>query len=158
MKECASHGKPLLISAREVTSLTVKTIGQVKFMGNSRNPLSQFFRAKSIDTPKKSRFSLTLIWRYSENFCATYPIWALACVRACRRLTPATERKPLVAGNSPQSILKVVVLPAPFGPKSPKISPSWTSKEVLETAVKSPNLRTRFLTMIFTFRGLDSAS
>ena len=157
MKECASHGKPLLISAREVTSLTVKTIGQVKFMGNSRNPLSQFL-GQVHRHPQKSRFSLTLIWRYSENFCATYPIWALACVRACRRLTPATERKPLVAGNSPQSILKVVVLPAPFGPKSPKISPSWTSKEVLETAVKSPNLRTRFLTMIFTFRGLDSAS
>jgi hypothetical protein len=34
---------------------------------------------------------------------------------------------------------KVVVLPAPLGPSRPKISPCATSKEVLATAVKSPN-------------------
>lgn len=80
-----------------------------------------------------------------------------ARVRPCRRLTPATERKPSVAGTGPQSILKVVVLPAPFGPKVQRF-PFMDFKGSIETAVKSPNLRTRFLTMIFTFRGLDSAS
>lgn len=73
MKECASHGKPLLISAREVTSLTVKTIGQVKFMGNSRNPLSQFFRAKSIDTPKKEQVFLDAHMAIQRKFLRDIP-------------------------------------------------------------------------------------
>ena len=41
---------------------------------------------------------------------------------------------------------KVVVLPAPLGPSRPNTSPRCTEKEVLFTAVKSPNLRTRFFT------------
>ena len=32
-----------------------------------------------------------------------------------------------------------MLLPAPFGPKNPKISPSYTSKEILSIALKSPN-------------------
>jgi hypothetical protein len=36
------------------------------------------------------------------------------------------------------SILIVVVLPAPFGPKKPKISPSSTSKEMSSTALTFP--------------------
>ncbi len=41
-----------------------------------------------------------------------------------------------MTGKSPQSMRKVVVLPAPFGPSRPKISPQPTSKEMLSTAVK----------------------
>ena len=43
-----------------------------------------------------------------------------------------------------QIILIVVDFPAPFGPRKPKISPSLTSKLILLTAVKLPNLRVRF--------------
>ena len=39
-----------------------------------------------------------------------------------------------------------VDLPAPFGPSSPKISPSATSKVMPLTASNSPNLFTMFLT------------
>ena len=74
----------------------------------------------------------------------------LASARAVRRFTPATCRKPLVAGNKPHSMRKVVVLPAPFGPSKPNISPRLTAKEVLFTAMKSPNLRTRSRTSIIT--------
>src|SRR5262245_46547200 len=35
---------------------------------------------------------------------------------------------------SPVSILIVVVLPAPFGPRNPKISPRFTSREMPRTA------------------------
>ena len=38
---------------------------------------------------------------------------------------------------------KVVVLPAPFGPSMPKISPERTSKEIWLTAVTEPKLLTR---------------
>lgn len=71
-------------------------------------------------------------------------------MRAVRRLTPATEILPLVAGKRPQSMRNVVVLPAPFGPSRPKTSPRRTENEVCETAVKSPNLRTRSCTSIST--------
>jgi hypothetical protein len=40
-------------------------------------------------------------------------------------------------------MLMVVVLPAPFGPRKAKSSPSRTSKETSRTAVKSPNRRVR---------------
>ena len=44
----------------------------------------------------------------------------------------------------------VVVLPAPLGPSSPKISPRRTSNEVLATAVKSPKRRTSSRTAMTT--------
>jgi hypothetical protein len=44
---------------------------------------------------------------------------------------------------SPASILMVVVLPAPFGPSSPKTSPSAIVSVSPSTAVKSPNFRER---------------
>ncbi|MBY9007121.1 MAG: hypothetical protein KGD63_10210 [Candidatus Lokiarchaeota archaeon] len=48
-----------------------------------------------------------------------------------------------------------MVFPAPFGPKSPKISPSFISKFTPLTAVMSSNLFTRFLTIIaFPLSGL----
>ena len=40
----------------------------------------------------------------------------------------------------------VVVLPAPFGPSNPKISPRCTVNDVLATAVKSPKVLTKSLT------------
>ena len=50
---------------------------------------------------------------------------------------PATL--PLVGLSSVVSILMVVVLPAPLGPRKAKISPGATSKETSSTATKSPN-------------------
>src|ERR1700694_2533334 len=52
---------------------------------------------------------------------------------------PPTVARPEVGGNSPQRIRIVVDLPAPFGPRKPKISPRFTSSETLSTATKSPN-------------------
>ena len=73
---------------------------------------------------------------------------ARAGARAVLRLKPATSRKPLVAGSRPQSMRNVVVFPAPLGPSRPKISPRRTLNEVLATAVKLPNWRTRSRTLI----------
>ena len=41
--------------------------------------------------------------------------------------------------NRPQSIFIVVVLPAPFGPRKPNISPRLTSKLIRFTATNAPN-------------------
>ena len=52
---------------------------------------------------------------------------------------------------------KVVVLPAPFGPSKPKISPRQTSKLIWSTAVKAPNLFTRSWASIMVSRRSLSA-
>src|SRR5262245_61726578 len=56
---------------------------------------------------------------------------------------PATVASPEVGGSRPVSILIVVVLPAPFGPRKPNTSPGWTSSVTWSTATKSPNDRDR---------------
>src|SRR5580704_678166 len=57
---------------------------------------------------------------------------------------PPTDALPEVGGSSPHKIRIVVDLPAPFGPRNPKISPRVTSSETLSTATKSPNFLVRF--------------
>ena len=56
------------------------------------------------------------------------PIEALTCLGFLSRSKPQTFTYPDVLVTVPPKILKKVVLPAPFGPSSPKTSPSLTSK------------------------------
>ena len=51
--------------------------------------------------------------------------------------------RPSVAGSRPVSIFIVVVLPQPFEPRKPKISPRSIVKLTWSTAVKSPKRRVR---------------
>src|SRR5256885_6501486 len=53
--------------------------------------------------------------------------------------SPSSSREPLVGRSRVVSILMVVVLPAPFGPRNAKISPARTSNETSLTALTSPN-------------------
>src|SRR6185436_3005242 len=55
---------------------------------------------------------------------------------------PATDAVPEVGCSSPQRMRIVVVLPEPFGPRIPKISPGRISKEMSSTAVILPKRRT----------------
>src|SRR5690348_10170748 len=50
------------------------------------------------------------------------------------RLAPATVATPSSGGSRVASIRRVVVLPAPFGPRKPKISPSATWRSIPTTA------------------------
>ena len=56
---------------------------------------------------------------------------------------PNSSASPSLAGSRPVSIFIVVVLPQPFDPRKPKISPRLIVKLTLSTAVKSPNRRVR---------------
>src|SRR5512145_110299 len=51
---------------------------------------------------------------------------------------PATVPPPPLGESSPQSMRMVVDLPAPFGPRKPKISPRRTVRLTRLTAIKSP--------------------
>src|SRR6478672_3686466 len=53
---------------------------------------------------------------------------------SCSRSAPATVARPAVGVSSVVSIRRVVVLPAPFGPRKPTISPSSTVRSTPRTA------------------------
>src|SRR5450759_3075338 len=61
--------------------------------------------------------------------------------------SPATVPEPAVGARIPQSMRMVVDLPAPLGPRNPKISPLLTSKDTRFTATKEPNRFSRSFTM-----------
>src|SRR5271154_2725306 len=52
---------------------------------------------------------------------------------------PRKRIEPAVGASVPDSRLKIVLLPEPFGPIRPRISPSPTLKAILDTAVNPPN-------------------
>ncbi len=51
---------------------------------------------------------------------------------------PSTTIWPEVGGIRPSTMRSVVVLPAPFGPRKPKMQPGSTAKERSRTASNSP--------------------
>src|ERR1700756_4413657 len=60
-----------------------------------------------------------------------------------RTFKPRTDPSPPLKGRRPVSILMTVVLPLPFGPRKPKISPLRTWKLTSLTATTWPKRRTR---------------
>ncbi|OIQ65438.1 hypothetical protein GALL_530040 [mine drainage metagenome] len=56
---------------------------------------------------------------------------------------PNSSASPAVGGSRPVSIFMVVVLPQPFEPTKPKISPRSIVKLTRSTAVKSPKRQVR---------------
>src|SRR5262245_30177224 len=82
----------------------------------------------------------------SSNVAGTWkvrPMPSRAWVAALARVTsiPENTMRPAVGGMSPATQLKNVDLPAPFGPISPTISPSLTSRVAFASATKLPKLR-----------------
>ena len=87
--------------------------------------------------PWKYRFSHTVSWR-SRVFCwETMPVICLTRAGWAATSTPPMRAWPEVGTTRVVSMPAVVVLPAPFGPRSPKISPAWTSRLRWSTAAKS---------------------
>src|SRR4051812_39166861 len=77
---------------------------------------------------------------------------------ASRSLTtscPATSARPLVGLASVHSMLIVVVLPAPLGPRKPKTSPGATSKLTPRTAATSSKFLRKCSTSITGGRNLQ---
>src|SRR5512139_1181618 len=54
---------------------------------------------------------------------------------------PSSVMDPAVGGMSPETRLRSVVLPAPFGPMSPCTSPASTRREAPSTAASPPKVR-----------------
>src|SRR5262245_18734586 len=68
---------------------------------------------------------------------------------------PKTAIRPELGFRIPRIMRRVVVLPAPFGPRKPVIEPSWTTKLTSSTARKSPkSLLTRSSSRTCMGRGI----
>src|SRR5438105_8397353 len=70
--------------------------------------------------------------------CSWTPITLLTLSGSFRTSIPATSTRPSSVWRSPSRISTVVVLPAPFGPRRPKIPRSFTRNEMPATATRLP--------------------
>ena len=66
---------------------------------------------------------------------------------------PSTRASPPVGWSRPESILSVVVLPAPFGPRKPTRSPGAISNEMPSTA-RTSRVRRRTRLFVGSFQPL----
>src|SRR5260221_11189807 len=71
------------------------------------------------------------------------PREAFAASGAWARSWPLMVIRPLEGLSSPAMMRMVVVLPAPFGPRNPWISPGSTERLTPFTAVEEPDVLTR---------------
>ena len=76
------------------------------------------------------------------------PILRFRARRSPESRTPSIAASPEVGRRSPVSILMVVLLPAPFGPRKPKKRPRATRKDTWSTAVCRRNVFVRPSTTI----------
>ena len=72
----------------------------------------------------------------------------LALMGSRSRSNPPMVMEPLVGRRIPVIMRIVVVLPAPFTPRKPKMPPVGTVIETSSTAVKDPYLLVRFCKVI----------
>src|ERR1700720_3867294 len=75
------------------------------------------------------------------------PLLMMRCGATPEISAPSNRIDPAVGTSVPDSMLKIVLLPEPFGPIRPRISPCSTSNETLLTAVKPPKRFTSLLTV-----------
>src|SRR4051795_2826399 len=67
------------------------------------------------------------------------PLLMMRCGATPEISAPSNRIDPAVGTSVPDSRLKIVLLPEPFGPIRPRISPRSTLNDTLLTAVKPPN-------------------
>src|SRR6185436_11768417 len=71
------------------------------------------------------------------------PLLMMRCGATPAISAPSNRIDPAVGTSVPDSMLKIVLLPEPFGPIRPRISPCSTRNDTLFTAVKPPKRFTR---------------
>src|SRR3984885_8049283 len=89
--------------------------------------------------PNTRKFCSTVRLPGSGAYTAAKLVQDKAFVRSAARSTPSISICPALGSSTPRIILIVVVLPAPFGPSKPTISPGATWKLTPSTARTSPN-------------------
>src|SRR5256714_1770165 len=94
--------------------------------------------------PTKSRYSGPVRRSSKPIPSGTTPICRFTSTACLAKSKPKSCMPPDVGANSPVSILMVVDLPAPLGPKKPKNCPAPTVRSTDSTAVSAPKRRVNF--------------
>ena len=92
--------------------------------------------------PKSHRFSVAVRFSSTDAYWPVTPIsWRTRCGSRATS-TPKIRASPASIGRSVASIRSIVVFPAPFGPRTPRISPWLTSRSMPSTARRAPKFFT----------------
>src|SRR5262249_5179806 len=86
---------------------------------------------------KKARFSAAVRSSYRASTWGAMPIWRRTSGRV-GSAAPLTDTAPASGRRAPAIMWMVVVLPAPLGPSSPKVSPRASSRLTPSTATTRP--------------------
>ena len=134
--------------AGENSILTEETNYEMELVFEDENIIwaIEFFEDNSILATVKSGSRLSA-W-------GTIPVRCRISRRLLSILSPKILRTPEVLGDCPRTMRKVVVLPAPLGPKRPKQLPRGISRSSPETASRSPYTLRRPRHMIIRSAGI----
>ena len=117
-----------------------------KAVSNSSARIRLAWLLSPFNRPNKRRLSRALkswsiaaVWFVTLNCWRAWRLW-LSVLKPFSVICPSSGRNKVVI------IFKRVVLPAPFGPKRPNISPFFTLKEISWTTFFWPNFFWTFLT------------
>src|SRR4029079_7556730 len=84
------------------------------------------------------------------------PLWQMRLGVSPVIPAPSNKIVPPSGGYSPAMQLNVVLLPDPFGPIRPRISPSFTSNDTLLTARSAPKRLVRPVTLNIAMQKLSA--
>src|SRR6266581_4153539 len=110
---------------------------------NSAVRLAAVPRSRPYMRPAKLRNSAPVSRPNSAMPSGTTPICRFTSTGLFARSTPRISMRPAVGAKRPVSILIVVDLPAPLGPRNPKNCPGATRKLTSSTATSSPKRRVK---------------
>src|SRR5579863_10088221 len=110
---------------------------------NSAARLAAVTRSSPYMRPAKLRNSAPVSRPKSAMPSGTTPICRFTSTGLLLRSRPRISMLPELGACSPVSILIVVDLPAPLGPRKPKNWPGATRRFTLSTAIRSPKRRVR---------------
>src|SRR6516164_7282504 len=111
---------------------------------NSSSSSARFWvvaRSSPYIRPTKRRYSVPVSRSNRPMPSGTTPICRFTSIGRAAKSSPSSSILPAVGASSPVSILMVVDLPAPFGPRKPKNCPASTRRLIASTALNEPNVR-----------------
>src|ERR1700722_3761522 len=110
---------------------------------NSAPRFAAVSRSRPYMRPAKLRNSAPVRRPNSAMPSGTTPIWRLTSTGLALRSIPRISIRPELGASRPVSILIVVDLPAPLGPRKPKNCPGATRRSMPSTARSSPKRRVK---------------
>ena len=135
--------EPLANPERQIRGALIEIVGEAEPPDQLGDPRRRFLRRQM----KKPRMQFEILpdrqFRIERERLRHVPDPVPRPCRCASSGWPNNSAPPSVGGSSPVSIFMVVVLPQPFEPRKPKISPRSMVKLTRSTAVKSPNRQVR---------------